>query len=110
MYREPCMKLVTLSVPKMSDRPAATRNSSMPLMRPPVVCVTTQDADEMHARSAWKSKICPNQTGLRSSRGALGAAASQTEDGSGYAYPIFFFHSASYSRMVFQSPGVTLGT
>jgi hypothetical protein len=30
------MKLITFSVPKMSDSPAATRNSSMPLMRPPV--------------------------------------------------------------------------
>jgi hypothetical protein len=31
----------------------------MPLIRPPVVCVMTQDDVEKHVRSAWKSKICP---------------------------------------------------
>lgn len=51
------MKLTTLSVPKISDNPAATRNKSMPLISPPVVCVTRQDADDTHASSACRSKI-----------------------------------------------------
>lgn len=53
------MKFVTLRVPKISDSPAATRNSSMPLIRPPVACVMTQDAEPKHDRSACKSKIYP---------------------------------------------------
>src|SRR6185503_1465192 len=51
------MKLTTFSVPKISDRPAATRNSSMPLMSPPVVCVTRQEADAKHASIACRSNI-----------------------------------------------------
>jgi hypothetical protein len=31
----------------------------MPLIRPPVVCVMTQDAEPKHDRSACKSKIYP---------------------------------------------------
>ena len=115
------MKLVTLSVPKISDSPAATRNSSMPLMSPPVVCVTTHDADDRQLRSAWRSK-CDFRSGgefqaaaaaSRSSRSASSAATWPTavsREEPGQAYPIFFFHSASYCRIVFQSPGATLGT
>src|SRR6187455_2607506 len=57
MYREPCMKLITLRVPKISDSPAATKKSSMPLISPPVVWVTRQEADAKHASIACKSMI-----------------------------------------------------
>ena len=46
------MKFVTFRVPKISESPAATRKSSMPLIRPPVVCVITQEAEEKQSRSA----------------------------------------------------------
>ena len=59
MYNEPCMKLVTFSVPKMRDKPAATKNNSMPLIRPPVVCVMIQDVLVTQENSASKSKIYP---------------------------------------------------
>ena len=59
MYNEPCMKLVTLSVPKMRDKPAATKNSNMPLIKPPVVCVMMQDVLVTQENSASKSKIYP---------------------------------------------------
>jgi hypothetical protein len=49
------MKLITLRVPKISDSPAATKKSSMPLINPPVVCVTRQEADAKHASIACKS-------------------------------------------------------
>src|SRR3954463_14392185 len=55
------MKLMTFSVPKISDKPAATRNSSMPLINPPVVCVTTQEAEAKHASIACKSKGTPGR-------------------------------------------------
>src|SRR5512145_1101309 len=67
MYSEPCMKLTTLSVPKMSDSPAATRNSSMPLIRPPVPCVTTHEADAKQFSNAWKSN---DYSSIRSSHTA----------------------------------------
>jgi len=59
MYNEPCMKLVTFNVPKMRDKPAATKNNNMPLIRPPVVCVMIQDVLVTQENSASKSKICP---------------------------------------------------
>ena len=52
------MKLMTLRVPKISDNPAATKNRSMPLISPPVVCVTRHDVAERHASSACRSKVC----------------------------------------------------
>ncbi len=79
----------------------------MPLMSPPVVCVTTQDAEEKQDSKAWKSKESSGREGSSKGRGALDAAA---HGHAGQAYPIFFFHSASCWRMDFQSPGVTLGT
>src|SRR4051794_38085124 len=51
------MKLMTFSVPKISDSPAATRNSSIPLISPPVVWVTRQEADVKHASIACRSKV-----------------------------------------------------
>src|SRR3954465_681109 len=51
------MKFTTFSVPKISDKPAATRNSNMPLISPPVVCVTRQEADAKHPSNACRSKV-----------------------------------------------------
>src|SRR5258706_8351279 len=51
------MKLIPLRVPKIRDTPAATKNRSMPLTSPPVVCVTRQEADEKHASIACKSTV-----------------------------------------------------
>jgi len=68
------MKLTTLSVPKISDNPAATRNSSMPLISPPVVCVTTQDADDRHASIACRSKVYSESRVFRQVRSAIDLA------------------------------------
>src|SRR5205823_3535138 len=50
------MKLTTLSTPKISVSPTATRNSSMPMMRPLVVCVTRQAELARQPVSASRSK------------------------------------------------------
>src|SRR5829696_2955488 len=46
---------MTLRTPKISVRPAATRNSSIPMISPPVACVMTQAEEERQLTSAAMS-------------------------------------------------------
>src|SRR6202158_2247880 len=56
MKNAPWLKFTTLSTPKISVSPTATRNSSMPMMKPLVVCVTRQAALARQPVSASRSK------------------------------------------------------
>jgi len=50
------VKFTTLSTPKISVSPTATRNSSIPIMTPLVVCVTRQAELARQPVSASRSK------------------------------------------------------
>ena len=74
-----------------------------------VLRVTTHDADPKQDSNAWKSK---DRSRLKGGRQAAGSPLSFGERGkiAAQTYPIVFFHSASCSRIAFQSPGTTFGT
>src|ERR1700687_1873236 len=56
MKNAPWLKFTTLSTPKISVSPTATRNSSIPMMKPLVVCVTRQAELARQPVSASRSK------------------------------------------------------
>src|SRR5690349_20123456 len=63
MYNEPWVKLTTFSTPKISVSPAATRNSSMPMIRPPVAGVTRQAEEERQVASVRRSMMDRSRRG-----------------------------------------------
>src|SRR5271170_1182286 len=46
---------MTLRTPKISVSPAATKNNNMPMIKPPVACVTMQAEVDRHIASVAKS-------------------------------------------------------
>ena len=59
------MKLTTFSTPKISVSPAATGNSSMPMIRSPVACVARQaeagrEPGQIHDGRSKRWTIVPN--------------------------------------------------
>jgi hypothetical protein len=50
---------MTFNTPNMSVKPAATRKSSMPMMRPLVTCVMTQAGDPKQLTSEARSTMSP---------------------------------------------------